>query len=47
MNSLTVSVVLVPGIVALLLFLVFSYLYQQTRQEYFRSWQLGWAAYTL
>src|SRR5262249_14279542 len=47
MNSLTVSVVLVPGIVALLLFLVFSYLYQQTRQDYFRAWQLGWAAYTL
>ena len=47
MDSLTVSVVLVPGIVALLLFLIFSYLYQQTRQDYFRAWQLGWAAYTL
>src|SRR5689334_18543025 len=47
MDSLTISVVLVPGIVALLLFLVFSYLYQQTRQSYFRAWQAGWAAYTL
>src|SRR5438034_1784457 len=47
MNSVAVSVVLVPGIVALLLFLVFTYLYEQSRQDYFRAWQLGWAAYTL
>ena len=32
---------------ALLLFLVFTYLYEQTRQDYFRAWQLGWGAYTL
>jgi diguanylate cyclase (GGDEF)-like protein len=47
MNSLASSVVIVPGIVALLLFLVFTYLYEQSRQAYFRAWQLGWGAYTL
>lgn len=47
MNSVVSSVVIVPGIVALLLFLVFTYLYEQSRQAYFRAWQLGWAAYTL
>ena len=39
--------VILPGIVALLLFLVFTYLYEQSRQPYFRAWQLGWAAYSL
>jgi hypothetical protein len=33
--------------VALLVFLVFWYLYEQNRHEYFRAWQLAWAAYTL
>jgi diguanylate cyclase (GGDEF)-like protein len=47
MNSVTVSMVVVPGVVALLLFLVFTYLYEQSRQDYFRAWQLGWGAYTL
>src|SRR6266849_7955180 len=47
MNSVTVSMVIVPGVVALLLFLVFTYLYEQSREDYFRAWQLGWAAYTL
>ena len=47
MNSVTISMVVVPGVVALLLFLVFTYLYEQTRQDYFRAWQLGWGAYTL
>jgi diguanylate cyclase (GGDEF)-like protein len=47
MNSVTVSMVVVPGVVALLLFLVFTYLYEQSRQDYFRAWQLGWAAYAL
>jgi diguanylate cyclase (GGDEF)-like protein len=47
MNSIAIGIVIVPGIVALLLFLVFSYLYEQSRQQYFRAWQLGWAAYTL
>jgi len=47
MNSIPIGIVIVPGIVALLLFLVFSYLYEQSRQQYFRAWQLGWAAYTV
>src|SRR6266550_1264328 len=47
MNGLTTNTVIIPGIVALLLFLVFTYLYEQSRQAYFRAWQLGWAAYSL
>src|SRR5712691_234044 len=47
MNSVSISMIIVPGFVALLLFLVFTYLYEQSRQDYFRAWQLGWAAYTL
>lgn len=47
MVSLALSAVLVPGIVALLLFLLFAYLYEQSRYPYFRAWQLAWAAYTL
>jgi diguanylate cyclase (GGDEF)-like protein len=47
MNSAFNGVVVVPGVVALLLFLVFTYLYEQSRQNYFRAWQLGWGAYTL
>jgi diguanylate cyclase (GGDEF)-like protein len=47
MNSLATNTVILPGIVALLLFLVFTYLYEQSRQPYFRAWQLGWGAYSL
>src|SRR5215470_7341592 len=47
MNSLIISNTVIPGIVALLLFLVFTYLHEQSRQPYFRAWQFGWAAYTL
>jgi diguanylate cyclase (GGDEF)-like protein len=47
MNSVAISMVIVPGVVALLLFFVFTYLYEQSRQAYFRAWQLGWAAYSL
>src|SRR5437867_3513172 len=47
MDSVTISTVVVPAVVALVLFLVFTYLYEQTRQDYFRAWQLGWGAYTL
>ena len=46
MNNVASSLV-VPGVVALLLFLVFTYLYEQSRQAYFRAWQIAWAAYTL
>ncbi len=47
MQSVAASMVIIPGVVALLLFLVFTYLYEQSRQQYFRAWQLGWGAYTL
>src|SRR5579872_5765632 len=47
MNNIFITTVLVPGSVSVLLFLVFSYLYEQSRQPYFRAWQLAWAAYSL
>ena len=47
MNSVAIGAVVLPGVVPLLLFLVFSYLHEQSRQPYFRAWQLAWAAYTL
>src|SRR5689334_19377521 len=47
MSSLAINMVIVPGVVALLLFLVFTYLYEQSRKSYFRAWQLGWGAYSL
>ena len=47
MSSLGINLVVVAGVVALILFLVFSYLYEQSRQGYFRAWQVGWAAYTV
>ena len=47
MINVTASMVIIPGVVALLLFLVFTYLYEQSRQQYFRGWQLAWGAYTL
>lgn len=45
MDSVLVGIVVVPAITALLLLLVFTYIYQQTRETYFRTWQLAWAAY--
>ena len=47
MNTVIINTVVLPGVVALLLFLVFTYLHEQSRQPYFRAWQLAWAAYTL
>ena len=47
MNSILISTAILPGLVACLLFLLFTYLHEQSRQPYFRAWQLGWAAYTL
>jgi hypothetical protein len=47
MNSVVISMVVIPGVVSLLLFLVFTYLYEQSRQAYFRAWQFAWAAYSL
>ncbi|MGA2980676.1 MAG: diguanylate cyclase [Terriglobales bacterium] len=47
MYSVATGLVLIPGAVALLVFLVFTYLHEQNRHSYFRAWQLAWAAYTL
>src|SRR5712692_2913504 len=47
MNSVAAGLVLIPGAVALLVLLVFTYLYEQNRHSYFRAWQLAWAAYKL
>ena len=47
MNSITTSIVIIPGVVALLLCLLFSYLYQQSRQVYFLAWQVAWACYSI
>jgi diguanylate cyclase (GGDEF)-like protein len=46
MNTLLlVGTVVLPSIVALVLFAVFTHLYSQTREPYVRAWQLAWAAY--
>ena len=47
MQNALIGITIVPGVFALLLFLVFSYLYEQAREPYFRAWQLAWAAYCL
>ena len=47
MNSVVISMVVIPGVVSLLLFLVFAYLFEQSRLAYFRAWKLAWAAYSL
>ncbi len=47
MNSVVFTTVVIPGVVSALLFLVFYYLHQQSRQSYFFAWQLAWAAYSL
>ncbi len=47
MNSIATSIVVMPGVVAFLLFLLFSYLYEQSRQYYFRAWQIAWACYSI
>ena len=39
--------VLIPGLVAVVWFLVFTYFHAQTRADYFRAWQLSWGAYCL
>jgi diguanylate cyclase (GGDEF)-like protein len=47
MNNVATGLVLTPGAVALLVLVVFTYLYEQNRHSYFRAWQLAWAAYSL
>jgi len=47
MSSVATSIVIIPGVVALLLCLLFWYLYQQSRQAYFLAWQIAWACYSI
>lgn len=47
MDNVFIGIVIVPGIFALLFFFVFSYLYGQAREPYFRAWQYAWGAYCL
>jgi diguanylate cyclase (GGDEF)-like protein len=47
MNSISTSILIIPGVVALLLCMLFSYLYQQSQQVYFRAWQIAWACYSI
>src|ERR1700722_15704651 len=47
MNSVAIPTVVIPGVVSVLLFCVFTYLHEQSRQAYFRAWQLAWAFYSL
>ncbi|MBZ5513202.1 MAG: diguanylate cyclase [Acidobacteriia bacterium] len=47
MENVFIGIIIVPGIFALLFFFVFSYLYRQSHEPYFRAWQLAWAAYCL
>ena len=47
MGSDAIGTIVVPGAIALLLLGVFSYLYRQSREAYFRAWQLAWLVYTL
>ena len=47
MDSIFVGIIVVPGITALVLLLIFSYLYQQSRAGFFRAWQIAWACHAL
>ena len=47
MNNVVIPTAVIPGFVSLLLFFVFTYLHEQSRQAYFRAWQLAWAFYCL
>src|SRR5579859_7366923 len=41
------GIIYIPAIVALLLLLLFTYLYHESHEPYFRAWQLGWASYLI
>ena len=47
MPSLLIGIVIVPGLVALLLYSIFTYFYRHAPQGYVRAWQLGWGAVAL
>src|SRR5579864_4065714 len=44
LNVMTTFVL--PTLVGSMLFVVFTYLYEQSRAAYFRAWQLAWGCYT-
>jgi diguanylate cyclase (GGDEF)-like protein len=46
MSNAPTSLDFIPGVVALLLCILFWYLYQQSRQAYFRAWQFAWGCYS-
>src|SRR5271170_2211889 len=46
-GNVVITTVLIPGFVSVLLFLVFTYLYEQSRQPYFQAWKWAWAFYSL
>src|SRR5258706_9773420 len=46
-STFITSIIIVPGIIAALLLGVFTYLYRQSREVYFRVWQVAWGCYVL
>src|SRR5690348_2516726 len=44
-SSLVFTIFLLPALIGLVLLVVFTYLYAQSRAPYFRAWQLGWFCY--
>jgi diguanylate cyclase (GGDEF)-like protein len=47
MTSIDTSIVIIPGVVAGLLCLLFWYLHQQSRQAFFLAWEVAWACYSI
>jgi diguanylate cyclase (GGDEF)-like protein len=45
--NIAASIVVIPGVVALLLCLLFWYLHKQSRQNYFLAWEIAWACYSI
>jgi hypothetical protein len=47
MGNVVIPTVVIPAFVSVVLYLVFVYLYEQSRQAYFRAWKLAWAFYSM
>ncbi len=47
MNSVVITTVVIPGFVSGLLYVIFYYLHEQSRQPYFLAWKWAWAFYSL
>jgi diguanylate cyclase (GGDEF)-like protein len=47
MSNVVIPTVVIPAFVSVVLYLVFVYLYEQSRQAYFRAWKLAWALYSM